>query len=174
MNKWFSHQKEISEFDSFTKVPEECCNICMQNCLNETGCQDCLFKLKSHSPRIEVTPSKQMIKSLENFLSSLQINEHLPESTPPYCEDSLAAVILENLEKFDNISDIKTYLTIFNLKPEVNALISQFIMSSFKDFSEENASGSENMYEDSENSCEEDDELISDSSEYFDSEVDDF
>ena len=170
MNKWFSHGQEMSEFEPFAKPPEDCCSRCMETCINLTDCEVCLAKLKNNAPRTEIVPIKGMLNSLRDFLIALNVNDHVSASTPPYSEETLAEVILENFDKFNDISDVVGFMEIFNFESEINWRVSEFIVKSFKDSLTETSSCKEDISlsgEDSENSG---DENNSDSSEYFDSE----
>ena len=109
-----------------------------------------------------------MILSLKDFLLTLNINDQVPASSPTYCEETLAAVILQNLAKFSFISDIVDYLKIFSFESEINLLVAEFIMSSFKDSLEEKTSYSEEVSDD-DSEITSDEKHDSDSSEYFDS-----
>ena len=158
----------MSDFEPFVKPPEDCCSKCMESCVNLTGCETCLVKLRHNSPRTEIVPSKVMISSLKDFLLTLNINDQVPVSTPTYSEETLASVILQNLAKFRFISDIMNYLEIFSFESEINLLIAEFIMSSFKDSLVEKTSCSEEVSDDDSETTS-DEKNDSDSSEYFDS-----
>jgi hypothetical protein len=159
----------MSEFESFTKLPEECCSICMEDCINQNDCQDCLAKMSCVSPKIRKVPNRKMIKSLTDFLCTLDINDHLPVSSAPYSENSLATVILESLDKFNVCSDIEDYLTFFSLAPDIIKRVSKFIMSDLSDSPLEDNICDEDFSDESEQTSE-DNRDTNESSEYFDSE----
>ena len=164
MNKWFSHGQEMSDFETIVKHPEHCCSRCMESCINLSGCDACLVKLRSNSPRAEIVPSKETIISFKDYLCTLNINDPEAESTPPYSEETLAAVILNSVARFNDASDIVNYLKIFNFETEINLLVAEYIMSRLK---EKTICSERVSDEDSENS--DDDKNSSASSEYFDS-----
>ena len=110
-----------------------------------------------------------MIKSLTDFLCTLDINDHLPVSSAPYSENSLATVILESLDKFNVCSDIEDYLTFFSLAPDIIKRVSKFIMSDLSDSPLEDNICDEDFSDESEQTSE-DNRDTNESSEYFDSE----
>jgi hypothetical protein len=171
MNKWFSHGLEMTDFETFVKPPEECCSKCMETCIDLTECEVCLSKLRNNAPRTENVANKEMVKSLRDFLIALHVNDHVSVSTPPYSEETLAGVILENFDKFKVISDVVDFLKIFNFESKINVLVAEFIVKRFKDLSSVAGICKADISfssEDSVNSS--NDEDCSDSSEYFDSE----
>ena len=172
MNEWFSHGRPLSDFDTFLKPPEKCCSQCMESCINLTECEACLTSIRNNSARLgSKGVSKKLCDSLEKFLVSLHVNEHVPESVPSYCEKSLASIILENCNKFVVLSDAFDFLKIFNIDHEINLRIAKFVMKSLNDFSitsdsdeDEEPSSSDESEKDSS------DEAGTDSTEYYDSE----
>ena len=139
----------------------------MESC----GCEKCLEKLKINSPETEILPSKGMITALKDLLCKLDINEVVPASSPQYDEETLAIVIMQNVSKFKEVSDILEYLKIFSLEPDINRLVSKFIMCMMKDALKDNNSDSPQISDSDENTS--DEEKFSDSSEYYDSSSDD-
>ena len=144
----------------------------MESCVNLSGCETCLVKLRLNSPKTEIVPSKAMILSLKDFLLTLNINDQVSSSTPTYSEETLAAVILQNLARFNFISDVVDYLKIFSFESEINELVAEFIMSRCKDSLVEKTICSEEVSDD-DSEVTSDEEKESDSSEYFDSDSDD-
>ena len=162
----------MSEFESFVKQPEECCSTCMETCINLSDCETCSLKLKKNLPNSELSASKKMIHSLRDFLITLNINNKVLQPTPPYCEETLASVILQKLATFNAVSDIVNYLQIFNFMPQITSVVADFIMTTFIDATAERTVTYEDLTDDdSEDSgdCED----ISDTSEYFDEDTDD-
>ena len=139
----------------------------METCTKQTNCEVCSEKLKLNSPIGELLPSKGMINSFRDFLVTLNINSEMSESTPPYSEETLAAVILQKLAKFEDVTDVVAFVEIFNFTTDINCSIVHFIMTTFVESSSKRAIICEELSD--ENSEESgDDKDINNSSEYFD------
>ena len=146
----------------------------MESCISLNNCELCLEKLKNNSPEKEFVPSKKMMTSLKDFLCTLDINEEVSASSPQYSEETLATVILQNVSKFKDNSDVLDYLNIFSFEPEIRMLVSQFIMCLMKDALIYQTSCSDEVSDDdSDDNSSGEEEKLSDSSEYFDSSSDD-
>ena len=172
MNTWFSHGLPLSDFDSFIKPPEKCCRKCMESCYNLTECEACLTSIRNNGARLSTyVVRRELCDSLEKFLVSVQVNEHIAALVPSYCEKSLASVILENSSKFIVLSDALDFMTIFNIDHEITVRIAEFVMKNIKDISVTSDCTDEEEILSSDDSEEDiSDEAATDSSEYYDSE----
>ena len=146
----------------------------MESCISQSGCKVCSVKLSDNSPIKEIVSSKKMEKCLEEFLCTLNINDQVSESSSAlYSEESLASVILKNLDEFKVSSDIVEYLDIFGLKKDTSGLVGEFIVSNLKVELVDNNNDKDDSYDDdSDKNTSDRDSDLKDDSEYFDPETD--
>jgi hypothetical protein len=149
----------------------------METCINLTDCELCLGNLKNHTPRTELVAGKKMQDALKAFLITLNVNDHLSESSLYYSEETLAEVILENYDKFNNQADVIEFMQIFHFEGEIDCLVAEFIVkmleasvSTFGSCQEVLCSSAEDSEDTSDNDYDSDDSV---SSEYFDSDPQD-
>ena len=127
INSWFSHGLMSAEE---RKTPEMCCNLCMEDCLEKTGCLTCSDKLERFKPKVFLLDVSKVAESLAEFLKSLKLNQTTPSSTPKYSEESLAEEITKHLKEVEALNQLTAFLEIFSLSKEVNTKIYNFL----KDF----------------------------------------
>ena len=114
-----------------------------------------------------------MLKLLETFLKSLNLQEKSPEDCPAYDEASLAKTVITHLDETESLSEMKSFLEIFSLGDELCQEISNFLERDLsvlfsKDIIEENAVGNNKSSDDSENESSVETSDGDPSDEYFD------
>ena len=127
INNWFSHGLPAVKLQN---QPEFCCNLCMDDCVQESGCQICQTKLDKFKPQVSLINLPEAEKMLGSFLKSLHLNQATPTSTPHYCEESLAKEIVNHLKESQDVTQITDFLSIFSLGDEVTNAVSGFIKES--------------------------------------------
>ena len=171
-NDWYS--AGATNVPSIERDPHECCSACMRECIKEKSCLDCSSSLdKFMFEQVELVGKKSVLKLLETFLKSLNLQEKSPEDCPAYDEASLAKTVITHLDETESLSEMKSFLEIFSLGDELCQEISNFLERDLsvlfsKDIIEENAVGNNKSSDDSENESSVETSDGDPSDEYFD------
>ena len=161
-NSWFNHGLPL---DLFQKVPELCCSICMEGCIQKSGCETCEEKLNQFKPNSYHLKYAGVEKCLANYLKSLPLNHVTPDSAPEYSEESLAQEIVRNLSRSQDFGQTTDFLSIFSLGAQVTDNIIKFLRDTSLSF--DSAHPHDYSSESSESDSEVD--ILSDLAEYTES-----
>ena len=123
-NSWFSHGRPVPENPN---PPEFCCSLCMEACVERSGCQTCQEKLDQFKPKNICVKYPEAEKSLAIFLRSLLLNQVTPDTTPIYSEESLAQEIMRNLRENEDPQPSLEFLSIFSLGDRATEEIVKFL-----------------------------------------------
>ena len=127
INTWFSHGLPAAELQN---QPEFCCKMCMDTCVQESGCQICQSKLDKFKPQVCLINVPEAEKMLASFLKTLDLNQARSTSTPNYCEESLAGEIVNHLKESQDTTQLADFLSIFSFGDKITNAVSDFIKES--------------------------------------------
>ena len=170
-NSWFSEGVTCTT-DSVLE-PHSCCSFCMKECLKANSCTSCAKSLdKFKFLSCEISSNKSIVGLFSNFLKSLDISERCPPEAPVYENDSLAKMILCELDETKDLSETVAFLEIFSLGDEICQEIRDFLRNELGVlFSESLPVNTNDTMESSENESLVSQNDSDNSEEYFDEET---